>query len=389
MDLDELRSVQSRERQTDSLQQLRESFYRDAGEFIQQLHRERERAAEEADDPWDAPEVNRLSDDIDTAEGTVEAIYERRVGKIVKMASLAAADMPTEDEGLTAEERSLFETLVGAIEENRARVEAVIDGENPAAAAADVETGVETAAGADPATGGADEPAPPADTGASGEAPADHPPDSPTSDPDASGSPGADPSAAGPTRDSAGGDGERGEVPSDPADLGDAPAASGAGGEPTPSPPGDEPAGASGVDAADLMGDGSETADAGDATDDTGPAAPPEESDDGGRDHPPQADGGAGAVDAGGSPESGRETGPAVPAGDGATTESASPSPDEATGGAEDASVDRATVRITSDVGEIFGVDQRAYDLTAEDVVTLPEANAGPLVERDAAERLD
>jgi DNA replication factor GINS len=46
-------------------------------------------------------------------------------------------------------------------------------------------------------------------------------------------------------------------------------------------------------------------------------------------------------------------------------------------------------VRITSDVGEIFGVDQRAYDLTAEDVVTLPEANAGPLVERDAAERLD
>ncbi|WP_436910922.1 hypothetical protein [Halosimplex marinum] len=376
MDLDELRSVQSRERQTDSLQQLRESFYQDAGEFIQQLHRERERAAEEADDPWDAPEVNRISDDIDTAEGTVEAIYERRVGKIVKMASLAAADMPTEDEGLTAEERTLFETLVEAIEENRARVEAVIEGENPAAAAADVGTGVETDAGEGPETGGTDGPAPPDDTGASGEAPAEHPPDPPASDPDATGSDAAD--------------GERGEVPSEPGDLGDAPASSDAGGESTPNPPADEPAEASGVDAADLMGDGSETADAAGATDDADPAAPPEaSSDDGGRDHPPQADGGAGAVDAGGGSEPGREGGPAVPAGDGPATESTSPSSEEGASGAEDASVDRATVKITSDVGEIFGVDQRAYDLTEEDVVTLPEANAGPLVERDAAERLD
>ncbi|MFC7195250.1 hypothetical protein ACFQL4_12200 [Halosimplex aquaticum] len=37
----------------------------------------------------------------------------------------------------------------------------------------------------------------------------------------------------------------------------------------------------------------------------------------------------------------------------------------------------------------MFGVDQRAYDLSTDDVVQLPEANAGPLVERDAAERLD
>ncbi|WP_436931201.1 hypothetical protein [Halosimplex halobium] len=387
MDLDELRSVQSRERQTDSLQQLRESFYQDAGEFIQQLHRERERAAEEADDPWDAPEVNRLSDDIDTAEGTVEAIYERRVGKIVKMASLAAADMPTEDEGLTAEERSLFETLVAAIEENRAHVEAVIEGENPAAAAADVETGVETDAREGKA---ADTGAPvdtdtgtPADTGASDDPPAERPPDS-SAAPDSS-------TASDSTTGGAGSDGERREVPSGPDDLGDAP---GVDAESGPSPSEDPSAGStaeeSGVDAADLMGDGSETADAAAPTDDTDQAAPPEESaDDGGRDHPPQADGGAGAVDTQRSSESGGEGGPAVPAGDGSTTESASPSPDKGTDGAADASVDRATVKITSDVGEIFGVDQRAYDLTEEDVVTLPEANAGPLVERDAAERLD
>mgnify|MGYP000678040563 CR=1 FL=1 len=342
MDLNELQSAQSRERQTDSLQQLRESFYKDAGEFIQQLHRERERAAEEADDPWDAPEVNRLSDDIDTAEGTVEAIYERRVGKIVKMASLAAADMPTEDEGLTTEERSLFETLVGAIEENRARVEAVIDGENPAAAAADVDTS-EPAAGAD------------------GESDADA----------------ADVTGADPTPEPSAADGDRREVPSDPDELGDAPGtASGADApadDSASSPPPDGPPEATGVDAADLMGDGSETAE---TVESEGEA-------DDARGHQPQADGGADAVEPSAEPAAGGTE----PAGD-----SQSSSGDDASAdapGGESQTVDRATVKITSDVGEIFGVDQRAYDLTAEDVVTLPEANAGPLVERDAAERLD
>ncbi|QLH85042.1 DNA replication complex GINS family protein [Halosimplex pelagicum] len=354
MDLNELQSAQSRERQTDSLQQLRESFYKDAGEFIQQLHRERERAAEEADDPWDAPEVNRLSDDIDTAEGTVEAIYERRVGKIVKMASLAAADMPTEDEGLTTEERSLFETLVGAIEENRARVEAVIDGENPAAAAADVDT-PEPAAGANQADPADADPA--ADAGPTDASAADR---------------ASEPSPA---------DGDRRDVPGDPDELGDAPGTAPPADAPSadapaddsaPSPPPDAPTEASGVDAADLMGDGSETAE----SVDSGEQSP----DDDPRDRPPQADGGSSAVD----PATDAPTPP--PGGGGGE----SPDADSTDAGAEsDPSVDRATVKITSDVGEIFGVDDRSYDLTAEDVVTLPEANAGPLVERDAAERLD
>src|SRR6056297_3415254 len=130
MNLDELQSIRDRERQSDSLQQLRETFYADAGEFVQQLREERETAAARADDPFDAPEVNHLTDDIKTAEQTVEAIYERRVGKLVKMASFAAADMPTEDEGLTAEERELFEELVASIEANREQVFGVLDGDD-------------------------------------------------------------------------------------------------------------------------------------------------------------------------------------------------------------------------------------------------------------------
>ncbi|MFC6755038.1 hypothetical protein ACFQEU_16450, partial [Halorubrum tibetense] len=49
----------------------------------------------------------------------------------------------------------------------------------------------------------------------------------------------------------------------------------------------------------------------------------------------------------------------------------------------------RETVRITRDVGAILGVDEREYELTSEDIVDLPTANAEPLVQRDAAERID
>jgi DNA replication factor GINS len=130
MNLDELQSVRDRERQTDKLQQLRESFYADAGQFIQQLRSERERAAERAEDPFDAPEVSQLSDEIDTAEQTVEAIYEKRVGKIVKAASFAAADLPAQVDGMTAEEQALFDTLVEDIRSNRERVLDVLAGED-------------------------------------------------------------------------------------------------------------------------------------------------------------------------------------------------------------------------------------------------------------------
>jgi DNA replication factor GINS len=132
MNLDELQSVQARERQSSDLQHLRSSFYREVGEFVRDLTEERARIVESADDPFSSPEVRQLTDDIETAEQTVEAIYERRVGKVVKKASIAAASMPVDDEGLTTEEEALFEDLVARIEENRATVLSVLDGEVPA-----------------------------------------------------------------------------------------------------------------------------------------------------------------------------------------------------------------------------------------------------------------
>ncbi|WP_338729325.1 hypothetical protein [Haladaptatus sp. DJG-WS-42] len=275
MNLDDLQSVRSKERQKDSLQHLRATFYADAAEFIQSLRDEREAAAARADDPFDSPDVRRLSDDIKTAESTVEAVYERRIGKLVKMASLDAAGMPVDDDGLTAEEEGVYEQLVTAIEENRAHVLSVLSGE-----------GVPTSTDDEPAEA---DPAPePADTPASGISAADMMGSDGTADEQADTQP----------------------VPPD---------------EPAP----DEPA----------------------------PEIPPDEPE---RPAPDQ-------------PEATAETDVAD------ATEDTDAEPDD----------ERTTVRITKDVGEIFGIDQRTYVLSAEDVVTLPSANAKPLVDQDAAEPLN
>ncbi|WP_225334037.1 DNA replication complex subunit Gins51 [Halomicrobium urmianum] len=317
MNLDELQSVQSRERQTDSLQQLRESFYADAGEFIQGLREERDHAAERADDPFDAPEVNRLTDDIKTAEQTVEAIYERRVGKIVKMASLAAADMPAEEEGLTREERDLFETLVGAIEDNRDHVLDVLAGETATGAVAS----------------------------GSGDATASNPTPGPT-EPEES-------------------------APAEPAPAAD-PASEGG---PTAESDPEQTAEGTGVDAADVMGADQER------SADEIPPPPPEEPPE---DASPRAEV-ANATDESAPPDAGSD--PTPGAGDAGGDSATGVDADAGSDAGPD--VERTTVRITDDVGEIFGVDQREYDLSTDDVVTLPEENAAPLVKRDAAERLE
>ncbi|MFB6105893.1 MAG: hypothetical protein ABEJ70_02875 [Halobacteriaceae archaeon] len=134
MDLDELRGVQDTERRTDSLQSLREEFYTDVADYVAALKAERDDAAERADDPFSSPEVSRLTDEIETAEHVAESLYERRMGKLVKQASFAAAGMGGDPDGLTAEERTLYEDLVDRIEENKARVLDVLSGEGRAAA---------------------------------------------------------------------------------------------------------------------------------------------------------------------------------------------------------------------------------------------------------------
>ena len=326
MDLDELQSVRDRERQTDKLQQLRTSFYADAGEFIQQLREQRDHAAERADDPFDAPEVNRLTDEIKTAEQTVEAIYEKRVGKIVKAASFAAADLPAEVDGMTEEEEDLFESLVSDIKQNRRRVLDVLAGEADSS---------------------------PTDTGSETD-------DGPESDAPANPSSGRTPS------------GSRDET---------SPSGSPTG---SPSPSRSDDGGSkSGVTAADLMGEG------GDDTD----RVPPEPGRGDGESvpEPPENEAsGTGVSSSESTDRSSTESGSSAHS----TPESESSSTEERPvrndgGATADPAVDRSTVRITDDVGAILGVDQREYDLSTDDVVTLPAENVEPLLEQGAATRLD
>lgn len=284
MDLGELQTVKDTERGKDSLQHLPDSFYTDVAAHIESLKDERKERAADVDDPFGDPGIQRLTSEIDSTEQVVKSIYERRVGKLVKLASFAAADMPADEEGLTSEERELFSDLVARIKENRTHVLDVLAGE------ADADP-VESPSGSEPT--------------------------------DATGMAG----------------------PADPSE-----------GTQTPREE-------SSVSAADLMGGDTET-----------------EPDSGGI---PSA---AGAV----------TTEPDTVSDSDSDTGSGEASADDPVDGAsptgstdESEDIDRTTLRITRDVGEIVGIDDREYDLATDDVVTLPEANAGALVEREAAERLD
>jgi len=334
MNIDELRSAQSKERQKSDLQQLRESFYGDVAAYVEELEAERERAAERADDPFGSPEVQQLTNDIETAKDTAEAIYERRLGKIVKKASLVSAEManPNDVNGLTAEERALFADLVDRIEDNKAHMLDVIAGDaapGPREDAAGSTDGRSANADASPTSADA--------TAADSDVP--HPEDGL----DASTGDGADAAEAG--------DGTRApDGPDDDLLRSEAEAVAGTDGErgTGDAPDGDD---AASVSAADLMGGDDDAIDTATERDDV-------------------AAGANGPTDASDSFDDAAES-------------------TDAAAGASGPERERATLRVTEDVGEIFGVDEREYTLASEDVVTLPEENADALVAQGAAERLD
>ena len=362
MNLDELRSAQAKERRKDSLQHLRDAFYDDVAAYVADLRAARDRRAEQVANPFSDDDVRRMSDEIETAEEVAEALYERRVGKVVKLASFAAADMSVETEGLTTQERALFDDLVARIRENKSTVLAALAGEEPPTSP-DGSPTASAADGPDEEATGADAPATRDDaTGprAADEPPVDASPADGQSDPDVlAGAMGGE-SPASPSRESS--EPDAGDDPAGPPDSEEnadrtptgRPASATADGGATPVEPGPAPPGAG---------------DAGDAPPADGPSVDDSSVDDS-------------SADASTSPPT-----DAPAESDAAAGRSVAASEADRSDGA--AGVDRETVRITRDVGSIFGVDEREYDLASEDVVTLPAENAEPLVRRDAAERIE
>jgi len=378
MNLDELRSVQAKERRKDSLQHLRDDFYDDVAAYVSDLKAARDRRAAEVDRPFQDDDVRRLSDEVETAEEVAEALYERRVGKVVKLASFEAADMPVEQEGMTSQERALFEDLVARIGENKSRVLDALTGEAelsaPSAGATDTEPVTAdgaTPAGAEAATEQTDR-APPVESETVA-APGGPPepsgggPNPPGNEPEMAD---GGPEAADGGLEAAGGGPESTAPAAASVRDADAPDASSGSGEGT---------------LADAMGvdDGSTSARSEHTPVEPESAPPGETADELGAGSSGDSKSPGGSEAAGGSDSLGDSESPAVAEADGGDGRDAADSPPATP------EMDRTTVRITADVGGIFGVDEREYDLASEDVVTLPEANAEPLVQRDAAERLD
>ncbi|MGZ0746431.1 DNA replication complex subunit Gins51 [Haloparvum sp. AD34] len=346
MNLDELRSVQAKERRKDSLQHLRDDFYDDVAAYIADLKAARDRRADEVEKPFQDDDVRRMSDEIETAEEVAEALYERRVGKVVKLASFEAADMPVEQEGMTSQERALFDDLVARISENKASVLDVLTGDSEPS-----NTGTDAANAAGAAGESTSSTAPEPEPNIASDQPA-------AVDPADEAGEAAEPDD-GTLADAMGVGGG-----SDAPEGGESETAPGPDTtESAPSPSSDEPAesappGHSPVEP-DTAPPGAEDAGSAEATDSTASA---------GR-----------ATSATAESESSEES-PATTAASPATADDSATEMDE---------TERTTVRITADVGDIFGVDEREYDLASEDVVTLPEANAEALLQRDAAERLE
>ena len=122
MDLEDLRAAQADERRSEKLQELPDSFYEDAAEYIESLREERDAC----DDPY-SDEAQRLNDELSSARQVAEAVYERRVGKVVKMASLAANGHTASEERMTREEREMYERIVDEVRAGQERVEGLLE----------------------------------------------------------------------------------------------------------------------------------------------------------------------------------------------------------------------------------------------------------------------
>ena len=118
MNLEELRQIQIEERTRGDLQPLLRSFYKDVAEYIKDLQMEREDVLKNP--VQGSNKVNRrLEDEIKSVKEVVEIIYGRRVGKMLKVASLAAVGLRDENISMSEEEEILFKNLVRLLRENR------------------------------------------------------------------------------------------------------------------------------------------------------------------------------------------------------------------------------------------------------------------------------
>ena len=114
MNLHDLRLIQVNERRSEGLQELERDFYGQVRTYI--------KALEEDKNNVEAPQSMKIDDELRSVLRVIENIFDRRIGKIVKMASLKAGGSQESPKGATPEELELFEQLTDLISRSRATI---------------------------------------------------------------------------------------------------------------------------------------------------------------------------------------------------------------------------------------------------------------------------
>lgn len=115
MDIEELGTILRKEKGTGTLQELSDDFCGDVENYIASLEGEKR----EADGRWS----EHVEDEIRSARGKVEDIINRRIGKIVKLASSGVKTLP---KGILEEEERIFEGVKRHVEEGKERIFALM-----------------------------------------------------------------------------------------------------------------------------------------------------------------------------------------------------------------------------------------------------------------------
>lgn len=111
MNLDDLRLIQVNERRSEGLQELERDFYGQVRAYIKALEEDKRNVED--------PQAMKIDDELRSVRSVIEGIFNRRIGKIVKMASLRASGSQESPKGVTPEELELFEQLTNLISRSR------------------------------------------------------------------------------------------------------------------------------------------------------------------------------------------------------------------------------------------------------------------------------
>ena len=112
MNLEDLRLIQVNERRSEGLQELERDFYGQVRVYINALEEDKHKV--------ETPQAMKIDDEMRSVRSVIEGILERRMGKIVKMASSRAGGLQISPKGATPEELDLFEQLTDLISRSRA-----------------------------------------------------------------------------------------------------------------------------------------------------------------------------------------------------------------------------------------------------------------------------